>query len=363
MKSKLHVDYESRSPLALEDVGVDAYFSHPKTKIILMAYAFDDGPVLVWEPDKGPFPQEAKDAFVNPDVMKCAWNVSFERTGTEKKLGIFVPFEQWEDPSVGARYLSMPGKLDSVGEIMGMPPHLRKLEAVGAPLRHLFGEPRPIKKKKEASDINSLFDVSPIAGREVEYMFADAVSHPKEWEQFVEYCRQDVVAERAIGRIVDKFPLTGNETKMWHLDQKINYVGIMADKAFATNCFELAARDKKYYGDLLKEITHLENPNSNPQMMRWVQARGYPFNSLRKEPVNAALTDPEVRLTEECRDVLGKLKYSKKTSYTKLEAITLALGPDMRLRDQFLFLGSPRAGRWAGRKVECGIHIQAAPAR
>jgi DNA polymerase len=352
LKSKLHVDYESRSPLALEDVGVDAYFSHPKTKIILMAYAFDDGPVLVWEPDKGPFPQEAKDAFVNPDVMKCAWNVSFERTGTEKKLGIFVPFEQWEDPSVGARYLSMPGKLDSVGEIMGMPPHLRKLEAVGAPLRHLFGEPRPIKKKKEASDINSLFDVSPIAGREVEYMFADAVSHPKEWEQFVEYCRQDVVAERAIGRIVDKFPLTGNETKMWHLDQKINYVGIMADKAFATNCFELAARDKKYYGDLLKEITHLENPNSNPQMMRWVQARGYPFNSLRKEPVNAALTDPEVRLTEECRDVLGKLKYSKKTSYTKLEAITLALGPDMRLRDQFLFLGSPRAGRWAGRNVQ-----------
>jgi DNA polymerase len=352
LKRKLHFDYESRGSLNLEDVGVDVYFSHPETDLIILAYAFDDGPVEACDLTKDPLPQEVKEAFVDPDVTKCAWNASFERTGTDKKLGIFIPFEQWEDPSVGARYLSMPGKLERVGEIVDLPPHLRKNEAEGASLRHLFTEPRRVKLKKEAVDTDALFAVSPLPDRVIKHTFADRNTHPKEWAEFIEYCRQDVVAERAIGRIVGAFPLTPTERRMYALDQKINYVGFMADKVFATNCFELAARDKKYYVDLLKEKTHLENPNSNPQMMRWVQARGYPFNSLRKEPVNAALTDPEVRLTEECRDVLSKLKYSKKTSYTKLEAITLALGPDDRLRDQFLFLGSPRAGRWAGRNVQ-----------
>jgi DNA polymerase len=349
---KLHVDYESRSPLNLEDVGVDAYFSHPQTSLIVLAYGFDDGPVEVCDLTKNTLPEEVRAAYLDPTIVKCAWNASFERTGTEKKLGIFIPFEQWEDPSVGARYLSMPGKLDSVGSILDLPPHMRKLETLGAPLRHLFSEPRPMKKKKEATDENTLFAISPSADREITYTFADSVSHPKEWAQFFEYCRQDVVAERAIGRIVGAFPLTPTERRMYILDQKINHTGIMADKTFATNCFELAARNKKDYGDLLKKITGVENPNSNPQMMRWVQGRGYPFNSLRKEPVQAALTDPDIHMTSECRDVLSKLKYSKKTSYTKLEAITLALGPDMRLRDQFLFLGSTRAGRWAGRNVQ-----------
>ena len=189
MKHKLHVDYESRSPLNLEDVGVDAYFSHPKTELILLAYAFDDGPVEVCDLTKDPLPEVVRAAFLDPEVTKCAWNASFERTGTEKKLGIFIPFEQWEDPSVGARYLSMPGSLDSVGDIVELPPHLRKRELTGSPFRHLFCEPRPAKLKKAATDVNVLFDVSPLPNREIKVDFADASTHTKEWAEFVEYCR------------------------------------------------------------------------------------------------------------------------------------------------------------------------------
>lgn len=349
---ELHFDYESRSPLELSDVGVDVYFSSPLTEILMMAYAFDDGPVKVWEAHKASFPQEITDAFLDPDVIKCAWNASFERTGTEKKFGVLIPFDQGKDPSVGSRHMSMPGGLDKVGGILDLPKDLRKNEERGAVLRRMFCMPLPLKKRKQATNENTLFDVSPVESPVYEYTYRDHITNPTEWEEFVEYCRQDVASERAVGKRVDVFPLTPTEQRMYHLDQKINWTGMYADKDFASKCFDLAKRNKDEYTDKLKKITGLENPNSNQQMLQWVQARGYPYNSLRKEPVHAALTDDQVKLTDVGREALSMLKYSKKTSYTKLSAIVDCLGTDGRLRDQFLFLGSARAGRWAGRNVQ-----------
>jgi DNA polymerase bacteriophage-type len=350
----LHFDYESRGVLELEDVGVDKYFSDPRTEILMCAYAFDDGPVKVWEVHKSEMPRELREALISLDVIKAAWNASFERTGTEKKLDIFVPFEQWYDPSVGARHMSMPGGLDRVGEILDLPVNLRKNAKRGEALVNMFCKPIPTKKRKAATDENTLFPVSPTETTEVErvYTFRDHISHPVEWAEFVEYCRQDVVAERAIGKRVDVFPLEPQEQKMWFLDQKINHRGMAANKDFATKCFTLAKRNRDEYTNKLRVMTGLDNPNSNDQMLSWVTPKGYPFTSLRKEPVRAALTDESVKLTDECRAALDILKYSKKTSYTKLEAITTALSEDGRLRDQFLFYGSARAGRWTGRNVQ-----------
>ena len=348
----LHFDYETRSPLELEDVGVDVYFSSPLTEILMCAYAFDDGPVQCWEVHRSEIPSELKEALISPNVIKAAWNCSFERTAAEKKLGIFIPFEQWYDPSVGARYMSMPGGLDKVGDILDLPVNLRKNAARGAQLVKMFSMPMPIKKKKAATDENTLFAISPTKEIKYDYKYRDHVSNPAEWAEFVEYCKQDVVAERAIGKRVDIFPLEPQEKKMWFLDQKINHRGIAANRDFATKCFNLAARNKEEYANKIRQITGVANPGSTDQMLAWVSKRGYPFTSLRKEPVRAALDDSEVKLTPECREALSILRYAKKTSYTKLEALTTALSEDGRLRDQFLFYGSARAGRWTGRNVQ-----------
>jgi DNA polymerase len=352
--SILHFDYETRSPLELEDVGVDVYFSSPLTEILMCAYAFDDEPVKVWEVHKSEIPKELNDAFVNPDVTKAAWSCSFERTGTEKKLGIFIPFEQWYDPSVGARYMSMPGGLDKVGEILDLPINLRKNAERGWELVKMFSMPIPVKKKKAATDENTLFAISPTKETEIarDYKYRDQITNPSEWAEFVEYCKQDVVAERAIGKRVDVFPLEPQEKKMWFLDQKINHRGIAANRDFATKCFKLAQRNKDEYTNKLRAMTGLENPNSGPQMLSWVTPKGYPFTSLRKEPVRAALDDKDVKLTDDCRAALSILKYSKKTSYTKLEALTTCMSIDDRARDLFLFYGSARAGRWTGKNFQ-----------
>lgn len=352
--SVLHFDYESLSPLELSDVGVDKYFSDPRTKITVAAWAFDDAPVQSWEAHKGPLPAEVRDAFLDPSITKAAWNAAFERTGTEKKFGILIPFDQWYDPSVEARYMSMPGGLDKVGDILDLPVNLRKNEKRGEILRRMFCIPIPVKKKKIASDENTLFAISPTEETEVEYeyKYRGHISNPTEWAEFVEYCKQDVVAERAIGKRTELFAITPTEKKMWFLDQKINWTGIYANKDFATKCFTLAKKNKDEYADKIRAITGVSNPNSTPQMLQWVSSRGYPFTSLRKEPVRAALTDEEVKMTDECRSALSILKYAKKNSYTKLKALTEALSDDQRLRDQFLFYGSPRAGRWTGRNIQ-----------
>jgi DNA polymerase len=245
----------------------------------------------------------------------------------------------------------MPGGLDEVCGILDLPDELSKNEKAGAHLRRLFTEPRVKKQKKAASDENALWEISPLE-QKVEYVFADHRSNPREWEEFVEYCRQDVIAERAVQKCTDHFPLTETDRRMWVLDQKINYIGWAANKEFAQKCLNLAVKDKEAFVNRLREITHLENPVSNQQMMKWARDRGYPYNSMRKEPVHAALTDETVKLTDECRKALEMLKYAKRTSYTKLEAIISALSADGRLRDQFKFMGAPRSGRWAGKVVQ-----------
>ena len=349
---RLHFDHETRGVVDLKKVGVDVYFSHPLTEILMTAYAFDDGPIKVWEAHTGPMPDELVAAYKNPDIKKCAWNAGFERTGLDKNYDLFIPFEQWEDPSVGARHLSMPGGLDEVGNILDVPADLRKNETRGSQLRKLFTEPQQVKRRKPATNENTLFDISPTGEEKIEYVWATHLTNPTEWAEFVEYCRQDVKAERAIQDRTDIFPMIEDDWKMWYLDQKINHTGIAADRAFADQCYALAVKDKDAFVDKLKALTGLENPVSNQQMLAWAQARNYPYNSLRKEPVQTALDDEDVKMTEDGRKALGMLKYAKKTSYTKLAAISNALSADNRLRDQFMFMGSPRAGRWTGRNVQ-----------
>lgn len=355
----LHLDFETRSHLELEDVGIHNYASHPETKILMLAYAFGKGEVRLWEPHLGMMPGNLQSALSDPSIRKGAWNAGFERNIFRYKLGIEIPYELWDDPMINARFLSMPGSLDSVGEILDLDYGLRKDKA-GDELLKLFSSPLPIKKpRKKATNENTLFDISPIVEEKIDYIFADHISHPDEWERLKAYCRQDIVAERALGEMLSHFALPEKEIKIWHLDQKINDAGMPADKEFVQKALDLAIEDKNLQSGNLIKMTGLPNANSPKQFLSWVQKQGYPYNSLRKEPVKVAMSDPEVKLTKLGREALEVRKKSSKTSYTKLAAILPALSEDSRLRDQFLFMGSSRAGRWSGKAVQ--LHNMARP--
>ncbi|MGH7746597.1 MAG: DNA polymerase, partial [Candidatus Dormibacteria bacterium] len=172
---------------------------------------------------------------------------------------------------------------------------------------------------------------------------------------FGDYCRQDVISEREIMRrlsILKVFPLPERERRIWLLDQKINDAGIPTDREFVQKSLTIAERAKAEALEQQKKATGLDNPNSNSQMLAWVRERGFPGNSLRKEPVKIAIEDTTNELTQEARDALIARKVSSSTSYKKLSAILRQLSSDDRLKNQFIFMGSARAGRWSGNAVQ-----------
>ena len=332
------MDFESRSERDLEIVGLDNYARDPSTEALLLAYALDDRTVKLCRPlEDGGLSDDLADLIRSPHIIKSAWNAAFERALLKYLFNIWVPYEQWEDPMVRARSLSMPGALDDVGKILRLRQDMTKLED-GKRLIKLFCEP----KVKGGED--TFFGKSEAA-------FADKETHPADWALFEDYVKRDVVAEREILHKLAKFPLPPREQLVWYLDQKINDVGMPTDLELAVGAGKVADLAVEDFRRQLKELTGCENPNSNDQMLVWLQGQKYTFGSLGKPFVNRALAG-ECDLTDLGRKVLEIRQQASKTGYHKLTAIRDIVSADGRLRNQFRYMGAARTARWAGQDVQ-----------
>ena len=333
----LFIDYESRSELDLRVVGLDRYIKHPTTQVLMMSYAFGDGPIERWEPHTGPMPAKLCAALHDPDTVKLAWNWPFEHGISLHVLGIEIPHEQAVDIMVLARHLSLPGKLELAGPAIGLLyDELKKAE--GKRLIELFSKPFRLGGKA------TLFGTT-------EPEFHGPHDRPKEWAQFGEYCDADVISERAIYNIVSQIKFPEKERRAWLLDQKINERGIPVNRVFAEKALALCLKSKERLVHKLKEVTQLKNPNSRPQFLPWAQQRGFPFLSLGKEFVRAAL-QPDSGIDDTLRSALKLRQQASRTSYTKFEKLLDLLSDDDRLRHQFAFMGAARTGRWAGKDFQ-----------
>lgn len=346
----LRLDFEARSEAELggkNSVGLYNYAIHSSTLVLMLGYKYpEEKDVRIWFPHLEPMPGELLARLNDQSQMLSAFNSSYERYMLQYKLGITIPAERFLDPQVGARYLSMPGDLEEVGKILGLPPELAK-DKRGKELIELFSKP----KKRSLG-----------RGKGHVLYFNDWNSHPKEFEEFGEYCKQDVRAEEEVSRrenILQAFPLPNSEHQIWLFDQRVNDRGMPVDVEFVEKAYKLALRAKKEALDRQNKMTGLENANSRTQLLPWLRARGYPFNTLRKDTVTVVLKNPDVQLAPEARDVLTARREAASTSYQKLAAILRQVGPDGFLRNQFIFMGSSRCGRWSGNAVQ--LHNMARP--
>lgn len=339
----LHVDFETSSCISLRDQGLDRYVRDKSTKVLMLAYAFGDGEIELWEPRLGQMPKELCRA-INSDVTLVAWNSTFERSILREVLKINIPVERFCDPSTFARHLSLPDSLQSVGDILGLGEEGKDKE--GKRLIDLFCKPHYEKVRPRVTDENVLFDISPLELPKPKFVFMDHKTHPEDWEKFKEYCKQDVRTERKLMHDLEPFKLPEIEKKIWYLDQRINDTGLPVNREFARKAYGLALRSKEEFATILKEKTGVENPNSGDQMLKWLGGQGYTYGSIEKNTVTVALND--ARLTPLAREVLTLRAQGAKTSYTKLETLLETLYDDDFLRHQFVYLGAARTGRWAG---------------
>jgi DNA polymerase bacteriophage-type len=345
--TELHCDFESRSPFHPSDIGLHNYIFHPTTEPLFLWYKVRDDDYKLWRIWEGQsVPLDLDVALHNPKVMLIAYNSVFERY-MFRKLGYMVPASRFIDPQIGGRYLSLPASLDVQGQVLDLPPHLAK-DKHGEELIKLFSEKVIVKATKK----------NPVAR---EY-YNDWDSHPKEWAEFLEYGKQDVVAEGELlrrMRILRAMPLPELEQKLWLLDQDVNDRGMPVDVGFVRKMYALAIRAKKEAKETFEQMTGVKNANSPAQIKVWAKTQGYPYPSIGKDVVASALKDSNLKLSDLCRAALKMRAEAASTSYQKLGKMLEVISPDGRLRNQFIFMGSPRCGRWSGNAVQ--LHNMARP--
>jgi DNA polymerase len=353
--TRLHLDWEWKSRLDVTRCGISRTTRDPSTVPLMLAFAFDDEAVEQWVPVEGErMPARLRDALRDPRVTKFSWNKPAEYCTFKNCLGIEIPHDQWRDPMVLALSLSLPGKLSKAGKALGMPEDKQK-DSRGLQLIRMFS--RPNRKTK---------------ARPQEWR--DWTTDPVEWEEFKDYNRQDVVAERAIYKRCRKWDLPAHEWALWALDQEINEAGVPINMNVVRNALVVAADVTRDRFAQMRELTGLANPNSGKQLLPWLRDRGYPYEDLKKGHVEKALKaleadvdsiqdlglDPDEDLTRLHR-VLALRTEVAKASVKKYQALERAVDHDGLLRYMLQFAGAGRTWRWAGRLFQVQNLARPAP--
>jgi DNA polymerase len=334
-----HLDYETRSVLSLDQYGLDRYIKHPSTQVLLASYAEGDHKPKLWQPHLDPkMPGELREALEDPWIFIHAWNSTFERAISKFVLHIDKPIQEFRDPMVMARSLSLPGTLEEAGAILGLREDLAKIKD-GKRLIKLFCEP------EDEGGEETLFGLSLPT-------FRDWRTDPQDWQRFCDYCCQDVVAERAAEKKMSKFPVPETEWETWYMDQAINEIGWPVDRPTVDGAKFIAEKEREPLVARLKTLTGLGNPNSRSQVLPWLQERGYSFGSLGKAFVARAVGG-ESDLTDEAKEVLEIRNQTSKSSVSKYTLLSDLTEEDGRLRYQYTFYGA-HSGRWAAHGANLG---------
>ena len=96
----------------------------------------------------------------------------------------------------------------------------------------------------------------------------------KKYQDFKNYCINDVRVERSIRKVLDKVKLPESEQRLWELDQEINDRGVLVDTKILENAIYYDNIFKSSLIEKLKSITNIDNPKSNTQMKDYLKSLG-----------------------------------------------------------------------------------------
>ncbi len=330
--SVLHIDLETYSDVDIGKCGAYRYVDSPNFEILLLAYAYDDGPVTVIDvAQREGWPMQVIDDILSSEVTKVAHNAAFERICLSKFLNTKLDPKAWHCTMVHALSLGFPASLADVGKALKLEEDKQKM-AVGKRLITYFCKPcKPTMANGQ---------------RTRNYPHHD----PEKWALFKEYNRQDVVTEQAIYDRLMKFPLPESEQALYRLDQSINDYGIGVDTDLMD---KVIGYSKDYETKLRKECEDLTggiNIHSIVQLKQWLtEQEGRPIDSLTKDDVDQLLKSD---LKPGSRRILELRQETGKTSVKKYEAFERSICSDGRIHGAFQFYGAGRTGRWAGRLIQ-----------
>lgn len=304
------LDFETRSECDLKVAGVYNYARHPTTEVLCMSYAEDDGPVRTWRPGES-----------SPEIKGQirAHNAAFERLIFWHVLKMPIPLEQFYCTAAQARANCAPGSLEDVGRFAGT--NMRK-DHRGAALVRACCIP-PYKD-----------DLIP---------------------ELIEYCEQDVRTMRAVSQAMRE--LTPEELEDYHVNERINDRGVLADVPLCHAAVKYAADELAEIQETVRTLTRGEILSvRSPKMRLWVQdrlgpealklmERGDKFSIDKTARANLlAIDDPE-QVPPDVREVIQCADDLWASSVAKFDRLAKLAGHDHRVRGAFVFAGGSATGR------------------
>lgn len=332
MKRTLSIDLETYSEIDIAKCGSFRYIDDESFEILLLGYAFDDEPVTVIDLTADEeVPADFLAALYDPEVTKTAWNCAFERFGLWKHFGRYCPPEQWSDTMILSAVCGLPLGLGEAGKALRLEADEAKDREGKALIRYFCSPCRPTK-------VNG--------GRTRNLPQHDT----DKWALFIEYNRQDVVAERTIRKRLLRWEPDSMEHRFWCLDARINELGMRVDRELVHNAI---AMDARYKAELTKQavaISGLENPNSVAQIKQWLlEQEGIEVPSLNKKVVAEVVSQLNGERAKQFMALRARLA---KSSTKKYEAMERSACADAHIKGCFQFYGANRTGRFAGRLVQ-----------
>lgn len=342
----LSIDIETYSSEDLSKTGVYKYVEAPDFEILLFGFSRDNDPVETIDLASGEkLPEDVLDVLTDDTVTKWAFNCSFERICISTYLRLNYPdrFRGYGDPEdtvhnylnpaawkcsmIWSAYLGLPLSLKDVGAVLGLE---QQKMTEGKDLIRFFCSPCKPTKSNGGRTRNRPEDA------------------PDKWSVFKSYNVRDVEVEQAIKRRLSHYLVPESVWEEYHIDQKINDRGILIDRALAKNAIRFDERSRAELTAELKDITHLENPNSVSQMKDWCAKNGLVTDTLGKK----ALAEHIRNTSGDLNTALQLRQKLAKSSVRKYQTMMDASCADSRARGMFQFYGANRSGRWAGRLIQ-----------
>ena len=332
----LATDLETFSELDIKKVGLYRYAAN--CEIILLAYAFEDNPVEIIDLAQGEkIPSEIENALFDKNILKTAYNASFEIQVLKNYFRREIDYSQWSCTMVLGLEAGLPAGLEKIGKALKLPENKLKI-ALGKKLVSYFSKPcQPTAANNFRTRHKPLHNI-------------------EKWDDFKEYCKQDVESERAVRKILEKYSMSDSEKILWQLDRKINDNGVLIDKNFAESAICLDNQIKSAAKVQAEKLTDGININSNSQLLDWIEKQeGWRPNSVDKE--SRAELSADKTVSEKTKKLLELKNLISKTSVKKYEAMLNMVNSDNRARGMFQFYGANRTGRFTGK----GIQLQNLP--
>jgi DNA polymerase len=320
--SNAFLDFETRCKVPIQS-GTDLYIR--ACEPIILSWAIDKRPAGVWDITQGrDMPAEIYDALSDERVALIAHSAVFDRLALKFGLHWETDVHRWRCTRAMAYAHGLPGSLDTLGTVLGLPTDQRKLTD-DAKLIHTFCVPNGDR-------------------------YIEPRDRPDDWERFVAYARRDTEALRAIYLRLPKNNYAGSNLECYWIDQLSNDRGFGLDTALAKACIGVLARAKGSSDAGISEATGgiVTAATQRARLLEFLRKlTGLDIPNMRAATIRDMLECDD--LEPGARFLLQARLDGAKSASAKYKRGLKFIGPEDRIRHGIQFNGAGRTGRSTGK--------------